>query len=67
MIRSWKPAAKYRELERELSTPEIFQDQDAISRSPKKHAELDEVVKAFERYKDASARTCRESGTGEGP
>jgi peptide chain release factor 1 len=44
-------AAKYRELERELSTPEIFQDQDRYIKIAKKHAELDEVVKAFERYK----------------
>lgn len=44
-------AAKYRELERELSTPEIFQDQDRYVKIAKKHAELDEVVKAFEGYK----------------
>ena len=44
-------AAKYRELERELSTPEIFQDQERYRKIAKKHAELDEVVKAFEKYK----------------
>lgn len=44
-------AAKYRELERELSTPEIFQDQDRYKKIAKKHAELDEIVKAFELYK----------------
>jgi peptide chain release factor 1 len=44
-------AAKYRELERELSTPEIFQDQERYIKIAKKHAELDEVVKAFEQYK----------------
>lgn len=45
-------AAKYRELERELSTPEIFQDQERYRKIAKKHAELEDVVKAFERYKD---------------
>jgi len=44
-------AAKYRELERELSTPEIFQDQERYIKIAKKHAELDEIVKAFELYK----------------
>jgi peptide chain release factor 1 len=44
-------AAKYRELERELSTPEIFQDQERYRKIAKKHAELDEIVKAFELYK----------------
>jgi peptide chain release factor 1 len=44
-------AAKYRELERELSTPEIFQDQERYIKIAKRHAELDEVVKAFEQYK----------------
>jgi len=44
-------AAKYRELEREMSTPEIFQDQERYRKIAKKHAELDEIVKAFELYK----------------
>jgi len=44
-------AAKYRELERELSTPEIFQDQERYKRIAKKHAELGEVVTAFGQYK----------------
>jgi peptide chain release factor 1 len=44
-------AAKFRELERELSTPEIFSDQERYRRVAKKHAELDEVVKAFSLYK----------------
>lgn len=44
-------AAKFRELERELSTPEIFSDQERYRKVAKKHAELDEVVKAFSLYK----------------
>ena len=44
-------AAKYRELERELSTPEIFQDQERYRKIAKKHAELEDIVKAFELYK----------------
>ena len=44
-------AAKYRELEREMSTPEIFQDQERYRKIAKKHAELDGIVKAFELYK----------------
>lgn len=44
-------AAKYRELERELSTPGIFQDQERYRKVAKKHAELDEIVKAFDIYK----------------
>lgn len=44
-------AAKYRELERELSEPLIFQDQPRYTRIAKKHAELEEVVRAFELFK----------------
>lgn len=44
-------AAKFRELERELSTPEIFQDQERYKKVAKKHAELGEIVQEFVRYK----------------
>lgn len=44
-------AGKFRELERELSTPEIFQDQERYKKVAKQHAELGELVKEFARYK----------------
>lgn len=44
-------AAKYRELERELSIPDIFLDQERYRKIAKKHADLGEVVEEFERYK----------------
>jgi peptide chain release factor 1 len=44
-------AAKFRELERELSVPEIFSDQDRYRKIAKQHADLGEVVKEFEQYK----------------
>ncbi len=44
-------AAKFRELERELSSPDIFQDQERYRKIAKRHAELAEVVKEFEQYK----------------
>lgn len=46
---------KYRELERELSTPDIFQDQERYRSVAKKHAELEEIVKAFWLYKQMLA------------
>ena len=44
-------ADKYRELERELSSPEIFQDQDRYKVIAKQHAEIGVIVSEFEAYK----------------
>lgn len=44
-------AAKFRELERELSVPEVFSDQERYRKLAKQHADLGEVVKSFEEYK----------------
>lgn len=46
-------AAKFRELERELSTPEIFNDQENYKKVAKKHADLGAVVKEYSAYKKA--------------
>jgi peptide chain release factor 1 len=43
--------AKFYELERELSSPEIFQDQERYTKVAKKHAELGEIVPEIETYK----------------
>ena len=43
--------AKFRELERELSAPEIFQDQERYKKVAKKHAELGGIVPEIETYK----------------
>lgn len=42
---------KYRELERELSSPEIFHDQQRYRQLTKKHADLGEIVAAYREYK----------------
>ncbi|NCD35279.1 MAG: peptide chain release factor 1 [Spartobacteria bacterium] len=44
-------AAKFRELERELSIPEVFSDQEHYPKLAKQHADLGEVVQEFEEYK----------------
>ncbi len=44
-------AAKFRELERELSVPEVFSDQERYRKLAKQHADLGEVVQEFEKYK----------------
>lgn len=44
-------AAKFREIERELSVPEIFADQDRYRKLAKQHADLGEIVASFEAYK----------------
>ena len=43
--------AKFHELERELSAPEIFQDQERYKKVAKKHAELGGIVPEIEAYK----------------
>ena len=43
--------AKFRELKRELSAPEIFQDQEHYKKVAKKHAELGGIVPEIETYK----------------
>lgn len=42
--------AKFHELERELSAPEIFQDQERYKKVAKKHAELGGIVPEIETY-----------------
>lgn len=44
-------AAKYRELEHELSSPDIFQDQDRYRSITKQHADLGDIVHEFDTYK----------------
>lgn len=44
-------ASTFRELERELSSPDIFQDQERYRKIAKRHAELEEVVAEFAEYK----------------
>lgn len=46
---------KYRELERELSSPEIFNDQQRYRQLTKKHADLGEIVAAYREYKETIA------------
>ncbi|HDQ40955.1 MAG TPA: peptide chain release factor 1 [Desulfonatronum sp.] len=47
--------AKYQELERELSSPGIFDDQHRYRQLTKKHAELGEIVAAFRDFKITAA------------
>lgn len=42
---------KHRELERELSSPDVFHDQQRYRQLTKKHAELGEIVKVYKEYK----------------
>lgn len=46
---------KYLELERELSSPDIFNDQQRYRQLTKRHAELAEIVTVFRDYKQTSA------------
>jgi peptide chain release factor 1 len=43
---------KFLELERELSSPDVFNDQERYTQLAKQHSDLGEVVAAFRRYKD---------------
>ena len=43
---------KFLELERELSSPGVFNDQERYTQLAKQHSDLGEVVAAFRRYKD---------------
>lgn len=44
-------SGKFREIERELSTPEVFQDQERYALLAKRHAEIGAIVSEFEAYK----------------
>lgn len=45
---------QYLELEKELSSPEIFQDQERFRKYSKAHADLKEIVDVFREYKKVS-------------
>jgi peptide chain release factor 1 len=47
--------AKYLEIEGELSSPEVFDDQQRYRQLTRKHAELGEIVSAFREYKKTVA------------
>lgn len=44
---------KYLELEKELADPEIFSDQEKYRKLAKAHADLDDVVQLYRKYKEA--------------
>lgn len=46
---------KYRDLERELSSPEVFNDQQRYRQLTKRHAELGDIVAVFGKYKNTLA------------
>lgn len=46
---------KYLELEQELSSPEVFNDQQRYRQLTKRHAELGEIVASFREYKETLA------------
>lgn len=44
---------QYVELEKELALPEIFEDQEKYRKIAKAHADLDDIIHLFRKYKDA--------------
>jgi peptide chain release factor 1 len=42
---------KFEQLERDLSAPDVFSDQDRYRSMTRAHAEISEIVVAFRRYK----------------
>ncbi|WP_462323965.1 peptide chain release factor 1 [Desulfoplanes sp.] len=53
---------KFREIERELSSPDVFADKDRYAKLTKRHAELSDIVSAFDAYKQI--RTQLEENNG---
>ena len=51
---------KFMELERELSSPDVFNDQERYTKLTKRHAELAEIVAVFQKFRDARAE-CAEN------
>jgi peptide chain release factor 1 len=47
---------KFREIERELSSPEIFNDKERYAKLTKRHADLSEIVAVFDEYKTVLER-----------
>lgn len=47
---------KFREIERELSSPEVFNDQGRYKKLTKRHAELSEIVSVFHSFRDVRSQ-----------
>ena len=46
---------KYEELEQQIASPEVLEDQERYRKLTKAHSDLKEVVDVFREYKDAEA------------